>query len=149
MLMVLWVVIILFAMAVWGGGPVREGPVAPPPTSLLPQTEQPAGPPDLYEPANGDTITMRVGERKKIFLSGNATTGYAWRIVRMVGSSVRPDAKWDYSLKSPFLTGSGGYFVREFEAVEPGLTEVYLIYDPVSNPVQLGYYYFLSFDVRG
>lgn len=97
---------------------------------------------------NGSTIVMRVGEKRKVVLSGNATTGYAWRIVKMEGGSVRPDEKWHYQATLPFLTGSGGYFQREFEAVQPGLTEVYFIYDPVADPIRFGYYYYLCFDVR-
>jgi len=97
---------------------------------------------------NGATIVMKVGETSKVVLPGNATTGYAWRIVKMEGSSVRPDAQWNYQLKFPVLTGSGGVFQRQFEAVQPGLTDVYFIYDPVAEPIRFGYYYFLRFDVR-
>lgn len=91
---------------------------------------------------------MKVGEKRKVVLSGNATTGYAWRIVKVDGNSVQPEEKWHYRPSFPFLTGSGGHFEREFEAVQPGLTDVYFIYDPVAEPVRFGYYYYLRFDVR-
>lgn len=97
---------------------------------------------------NGSTIQMKVGEKRRVALSGNATTGYAWRIVKIDGGSVIPDPKWRYKPKYPLLIGSGGYFQIEFKAVKPGLADVYFIYDPVAEPRPLGYYYFLRFDVR-
>lgn len=97
---------------------------------------------------NGATIRMSVGDKRLVRLIGNATTGYAWRIVKMDGSSVKPDDKWHYKLKDPILMGSGGYFEREFEALSPGQTEVYFVYDPVAEPFPIGYYYYLRFDVR-
>lgn len=151
----LWFFIILFVFVVLGKkqqqqqvcqDPVSTAPQAP--TAPPAQTDPPRDPNGIYDPMNGSTIMMKVGEKRKVLLSGNATTGYAWRIVKTDGNSVEPDEKWNYILKSPFLTGSGGYSVREFEAVEPGLTDVYLIYDQVSQPVVMGYYYFLRFDVR-
>lgn len=96
---------------------------------------------------NGLTIMMKVGEKRKILLPGNATTGYAWRIVQMDGTSVQADSKWRYKPKFPYLMGSGGYFQQEFLAIEQGQTNVYFIYDPVADP-QLGYYYYLQFDVH-
>lgn len=116
-------------------------------STLAPQeaTTQPPGD-MIYDDMNGSTIEMRVGETRKLLLPGNATTGYRWRIVRLDGTSVSSPRKWKYRLSSPFLMGSGGYFQKEFIAVEPGTTEVYLIYDPVAEP-QLGYYFYLRFDV--
>lgn len=96
---------------------------------------------------NGSTILMKVGEKTKLILPGNATTGYAWRIVKIEGTSIKPDAKWQYKMQFPFLMGSGGYFQREFYAQEAGITDIYFIYDAVAEP-QLGYYYYLQFDVR-
>lgn len=97
---------------------------------------------------NGATIQMKVGDNANLLLSGNATTGYAWRIVNIEGGSVvSNDTKWKYELKPPFLIGSGGYFKRQFQAIQPGITDFYFIYDPVSDH-QLGYHYFLRFDVR-
>ena len=115
--------------------------------TLAPQTTPPPEDPTMiYDDMNGATIQMKVGEKKKLLLPGNATTGYRWRIVRLDGTSVSSLSKWKYRLSYPFLMGSGGYFQKEFIAVEPGTTEVYLIYDPVAEP-QLGYYFYLRFDV--
>lgn len=96
---------------------------------------------------NGATIKMKVGEKRRLFLPGNATTGYAWRIVSIDGSSIETDGKWHYKPQFPFLIGGQGYFQKEFYAKQPGLTDIYFIYDPVAEP-QLGYYYYLQFDVR-
>lgn len=109
-------------------------------------TQTPEDPTMIYDDMNGSTVEMRVGEKRKLLLPGNATTGYRWRIVSLDGKSVSSPHKWKYRLSSPFLMGSGGYFQKEFIAVEPGTTEVYLIYDPVAEP-QLGYYFYLRFDV--
>lgn len=150
----LWIILLtVIIMFLWKQEQEKEichEPVSSPPP--IPQginwTEPPVDTTLIRIEDNGSTIMMRVGEKRKVALSGNATTGYAWRIVKIDGESVHPDEKWHYQAKPPFLTGSGGYFQREFEAVQPGLTDVYLIYDPVSNPVRFGYYYFLRFDVR-
>lgn len=102
----------------------------------------------IDENMNGATITMKVGEKRNVILSGNATTGYAWRIVSMDGGSVKTEHKWKYHVQYPYLTGSGGYFQWEFNAVELGKTDVYFIYDAVADP-QMGYYYYLKFNVVG
>lgn len=150
MLLFVWV-ILLIMIVLWKQKQEKE--ICHKPVSLrtpdgIQWTEPPIDTTLIRNGENGSTIVMRVGEKRKVALSGNATTGYAWRIVKMEGGSVRPDEKWHYQAQPPFLTGSGGQFLREFEAVQPGLTEVYFIYDPVSNPVRFGYYYFLRFDVR-
>ena len=98
------------------------------------------------EEMNGATVGMRVGEVREVALRGNATTGYAWRIVGVEGGSVVPEGKWQYKVSFPFLTGSGGYFQHRFRAVEPGQTDVHMTYDPVSEP-QPGYSYFIRFVV--
>lgn len=149
----LWGFIILFVVLYWKQKKQEQEicrqPVAQPsPKIHLEYTEPPPDPTVIDHRMNGSTIVMKVGEKRKVVLAGNATTGYAWRIVKTEGSSVQPDEKWQYKLKTPVLTGSGGYFQREFEAVEPGVTDVYFIYDPVANPIRFGYYYFLRFDVR-
>lgn len=118
-------------------------PIVP---SVSAETEPPQDPTMIYDDMNGATISMKIGEKKKLLLPGNATTGYHWRIVKMEGTSVSSPSKWKYRLSFPYLMGSGGYFQKEFIAVQPGTTEVYLIYDPVAEP-QLGYYFYLRFDV--
>ena len=97
---------------------------------------------------NGSTIIMRIGEKRTLSLRGNATTGYAWRIVKMNGTSVKPDDKWHYRPERFFLIGGGGYFQCQFEAVQAGLTEVFFIYEPVADPMNMTYSYYLQFDVR-
>lgn len=121
-------------------------PPTPPSAKTTTMTEPPEDPTMIYDDMNGATIQMKVGEKKKLVLPGNATTGYRWRIVKMDGNSVSSPSKWKYRLSFPFLMGSGGYFQKEFIAVQPGTTEIYLIYDPVAEP-QLGYYFYLRFDV--
>lgn len=102
----------------------------------------------ITEDMNGNTITMKLGEKRNVLLPGNATTGYAWRIVAQDGTSVHTNKKWKYHAQTPYLTGSGGYFQWQFNAVEFGMTDVYFIYDAVANP-QIGYYYYLRFNVVG
>lgn len=148
----LWAFIILFVVFYWKQQQEQEicqPPVfSQPPKTQIQWTEPPEDWTIIDNKMNGSTITMKVGEKRKVVLSGNATTGYAWRIVKIDGTSVQPDEKWHYKLKFPVLTGSGGYFQREFEAIQPGVTDVYFIYDPVADPIRFGYYYFLRFDVR-
>lgn len=147
----LWVFIILFVVYYWKQKQeqqICQQPMSLPPRAQIEWTEPPPDTTVIDNQMNGSTIIMKVGDKRKVVLTGNATTGYAWRIVKMEGQSVRPDEKWQYKLKFPVLTGSGGYFQREFEAVQPGMTDVYFIYDPVADPIRFGYYYFLRFDVR-
>lgn len=147
----LWVFIILFVVFYWKQQQEQEicqsSVFSQPPKTQIQWTEAPDRT-IIDNQMNGSTIMMKVGEKRKVALSGNATTGYAWRIVKIDGTSVQPDEKWHYKLKFPVLTGSGGYFQREFEAIQPGVTDVYFIYDPVADPIRFGYYYFLRFDVR-
>lgn len=96
---------------------------------------------------NGSTIILTVGEKRKLQLPGNATTGYAWRIVNQEGDSIQTSSKWRYKLDPTSLVGSGGYFQKELIATEIGVTVLYLIYDAVAEP-QLGYSYFLQFNVQ-
>lgn len=119
-------------------GPRRIVTYAPLPT------QEPV--PQIDYDMNGSIIQIRVGDKRIVSLFGNATTGYNWRIVQIDGTSVKTQSKYHYKPTSPFLMGSGGYFQWEFDAVEPGLTDVYFIYDPVAEP-QLGYYFYVSFDV--
>lgn len=110
-------------------------------------TTPPAGKTDVAdEETHMRTVGMRVGEVRDVALRGNATTGYAWRIVSVEGGSVVPEGKWRYKVSFPFLTGSGGYFQHRFRAVEPGQTDVRMIYDPVSEP-QPGYSHVMRFIV--
>lgn len=130
--------------------PIRmKSNTSPPPvrTSLLDPTSETPTPMDIIDyDMNGAMITIHVGDKRKVLLAGNATTGYRWRIVKMEGDSVRTTGKWKYRPSFPFLVGSGGYFQFEFEALQQGMTDVYFIYDPVAEP-QLGYYFYLRFQV--
>lgn len=151
---VLWLFILLFVL-LWKQKQEKQiickKPIpSTPPSYQLPWeiTEPPFDNTIIDDEMNGGTVIMKVGEKRKVLLSGNATTGYAWRIVKMEGNSVKTDTKWRYKIKLPFLIGSGGYFQREFEAVEPGMTDVYFIYDQVSEPIPMNYSFYLRFDVR-
>lgn len=150
-MIILWVVILFFVIML-RSRQQQEKQICQKPVSLMPSIVQTTEPPRdmniIDKEMNGATVSMKVGEKRKVVLPGNATTGYAWRIVKMEGQSVKPDDKWHYQLAFPYLTGSGGYFQREFEAVESGQTDIYFIYDPVAEPIRLGYYYFVRFDVH-
>lgn len=124
-----------------------SGPTPTPAPLDLQPTQEPVPSYVQKEEQNGGTILMKVGDIQFVSLFGNATTGYAWRIVKKEGDSVIPDTKWRYQLEQPFLMGSGGYFQMKFTAIQPGMTDVYFINDPVSDP-QMGYDYYLQFDVR-
>lgn len=119
------------------------------PMGVQPETKEkrpPTAADIVGEEMNGKTVAMRVGDVKSVVLRGNATTGYAWRVVRVDGGSVVADGKWEYKVSFPFMTGSGGFFLRRFRAVAPGQTDVYMTYDPVSEP-QGGYSYVVRFTV--
>lgn len=151
MLVLLWLIIIILVVMAWKKKTETEtNPMivcTDPPLDVIPSSARSSSIPMVDDDMNGSTIRMRVGDTISMLLSGNATTGYGWRIVKMEGVSVRTDARWHYELKQPFLIGSGGYFKRRFEAIQPGQTDVYFIYDPVSDP-RMGYDYYLRFDVR-
>lgn len=142
--LVLWVVWLHCQQTATGVCTQENNTTEPAHTQPPAQEEQP---PFLGIDQNGSTIPMKVGETISVSLPGNATTGYMWRIVRMDGGSVQANPRWQYRLEKPVLVGSGGMFDNAFRAVQPGQTEVYFLYDPVADP-QLGYDYFLRFDVR-
>jgi len=163
MLLLLWVFIVIFWMVykrveyqeqvcrqpMITAEPEEEEEEPSHPGATIVLTKPPISPEQMIgDEMNGRIIVMKIGEKKWISFKGNATTGYAWRIVKIEGNSVKPNEKWHYQPGFPLLVGSGGYFQREFEAVEAGLTDVFFIYEPVAEPIRMNYSYYLRFDVR-
>lgn len=103
----------------------------------------------ITEKMKGHTISMRVGDRRKLELEGNATTGYAWRVSGMDGTSICMEGgcRLEYRASEPLLVGSGGKYETMVKAVEPGMTDVYFAYDR-SWERQKTHSIYMRFDVR-
>lgn len=71
-------------------------------------------------------VTLSVGERLMIALSGNSTTGYAWEVVEEP-AFLAPAEGLAYLPDSALLGGEGTFFFR-YEATEAGEGEISLAY---------------------
>jgi len=87
---------------------------------------------------NNKTIHVQRLDPLRIELSGNATTGFMWRTVKVSGHSVvASPTDWQYTMSPTTpgaLYGSGGLFVLHLKPVSEGTTEFFLTYDQPFNP---------------
>ncbi len=79
------------------------------------------------EEANGQTIELTTGQKLQIKLVGNPTTGFNWDVSEIDESVIKQSGEAEYKSDSN-LIGSGGMFTYNFEAVQPGVTTLKLIY---------------------
>lgn len=83
----------------------------------------------LVDADSGGTVTLEAGQRMRIVLESNASTGFTWTV------SDSPNAAVLVPLGEPFyvdavsdLVGAPGYQVFDFLAVSPGTTSIALSY---------------------
>jgi inhibitor of cysteine peptidase len=71
---------------------------------------------------NGKRYEFYKGSTIRISLEGNPTTGYLWGLLPETVNDLvlKPSADYSFSPDSPALTGSGGTFVFDFMAANPG-----------------------------
>lgn len=78
----------------------------------------------------GDTIKVTIGERFKIVLESNPTTGYSWQFRQPVDSTLLKLVETQYTAKPnpDKLMGRGGHDHWFFEALAAGTTLISLQY---------------------
>lgn len=99
---------------------------------------------------NGKTIYLEPGERVRIMLDGNATTGYIWQTMKTEGDAMRIVNKWAYKTKTariPGMVGVGGEFILDLEATRPGSYEIYLVYERSFEEKAMVYSLMFRFEV--
>lgn len=83
----------------------------------------------LTEADTGTTVTLEQGERLRVVLESNASTGYAWSVTVAPHSSVLiPVGEPFYVPAATNLLGAAGHQVFDFEAVGSGSTSMTLSY---------------------
>jgi inhibitor of cysteine peptidase len=76
----------------------------------------------------GVPIEAKIGEKFKIALDSNQTTGYQWELSEPLDESVVKLVGSEYISDKPITAGSGGVEVWTFEAVGEGETEISMAY---------------------
>ena len=76
----------------------------------------------------GAPIEAKIGEKFKIALDSNQTTGYQWELSEPLDESVVKLIGSEYISDKPITAGSGGVEVWTFEAVGEGETEISMAY---------------------
>jgi inhibitor of cysteine peptidase len=102
---------------------VAVGPAGAPAAAASPWLE-------IGKTDNGKRARVRVGRYVLIRLPGNPTTGYRWQAAAVNGQSIRLLAEPQYvaATNKSAVVGGGGTFFFKFQAVQPGLTTVRLVY---------------------
>jgi inhibitor of cysteine peptidase len=75
---------------------------------------------------SGKTVEILVGDELEVILPGNPTTGYAWKLISLDTTVLRPDNA-EFFANNKAL-GSGGMEAIKFHAIAAGKSEVKLIF---------------------
>ncbi len=78
----------------------------------------------IDDDANGDTISVTVSETFTVELESNPSTGYTWVVEQADGLRLLSE-RWSGDSD---LVGSPGISTFEFEAEEPGTTQLAMVY---------------------
>lgn len=81
----------------------------------------------LTEADNGSSVSLWLGERLEVELSGNATTGYTWEIASVNTNVLRQYGAMEYTASSG-EAGSAGWYLFRFESVAAGQTPLQMVY---------------------
>src|SRR4030042_5445881 len=73
-------------------------------------------------------VEAKIGEKFKIALDSNPTTGYQWELSEPLDESIVKLIGSEYISDKPITIGSGGVEVWTFEAVGEGETEISMAY---------------------
>jgi len=80
-------------------------------------------------PNNESEFTLEVGDKIRIELCANPSTGYVWDYV-MTENDIVMIEDHDYDAPEGDLVGAPGTEFWTFEAVNPGITEITMEYTP-------------------
>lgn len=72
------------------------------------------------EAQNGQAVRLRPGDRLRLTLSSNGTTGFAWTVARMPPHLRRVSTDVTAPVEAPRLVGAGGRQTLIFEAKRTG-----------------------------
>jgi len=89
----------------------------------------------LTETDSGTAVTLRKGERLRVVLESNASTGYQWVVTPVPSASVlAPMGEPFYVTPATDLLGAAGHQVFDFTAVGPGTATLRLAYQRTTTP---------------
>lgn len=78
---------------------------------------------------NGSTIKLAVGEVLRLELASNPTTGFNWELKEFDAEQLKPlDSGYETDKTDTQLAGSGGKQWWRFEALQPGVGGLHLVY---------------------
>lgn len=84
----------------------------------------------LDETADGTTVTLTAGQRLRVVLESNPSTGYTWVVATAPNAAVLVPAGEPFTVPAASdLLGAPGYQVFDFVAVAAGTTSVGLRYE--------------------
>ena len=72
-------------------------------------------------------IVLNIGQDLVISLEGNPSTGYTWEVAAVDESILRQVGEVEFEPESD-LVGAPGEMILRFQAVEPGRTQLALVY---------------------
>ena len=78
----------------------------------------------IGQKANGTTVHLKAGDRLRVSLAGNPSTGYTWKVLKVDRTVLEPGV-WSYK-PGGTNPGSGGVETRAFSAVKAGTTRLKL-----------------------
>ncbi len=82
----------------------------------------------VTEEQNGSQIKVKLGDKLRVALAGNITTGYAWEIAENNTNLLALQGEAEYQPEKTNRVGSGGTFIFTLKAVGKGNTSLKLIY---------------------
>ena len=83
----------------------------------------------LDETDSGGTVTLAAGDRVRVVLESNASTGYTWTVTDSPNTAILvPLGEPFHVAPTTDVVGAPGYQVFDFLAVSPGTTSVTLSY---------------------
>ena len=74
--------------------------------------------------ANGTTVHLQTGDKLRVSLRGNPSTGYTWEVLKVDRTVLKPGV-WSYK-PGGTKPGSGGVETRTFSALRAGTTRLKL-----------------------
>jgi inhibitor of cysteine peptidase len=78
----------------------------------------------IGQKANGTRVSLQAGDKLRVTLRGNPSTGYTWKVLSVDRSILKPGV-WSYR-PGGGAPGAGGLETRSFMALKPGTTRLKL-----------------------
>jgi inhibitor of cysteine peptidase len=105
--------------------------------------------PTFLEEDDGKTFPLEKDGKMRIMLKSNPTTGFRWQIVRNNPEQLKLVDKSKYVPDKGGKIGGGGRQIFEFLALEPGRSELELVYRrPFEKDVKPAKTFKITFDIK-